>query len=220
MASFWNALTGKSSSSSQQEKPFTTPTSDFTQPPPLDPTTTDVNSFLLNSPFDASALHPLSGLADQDTLDYILLDESIPNDLPGSRSALPSRGWSDDLCYGTGTTYLLALTTGGAWGAIEGLRKSPPNAPPKLKLNSVLNAVTRRGPFMGNNAGVIALAYNIINSGIGAIRGKHDAANSVLAGALAGAVWKSTRGPRAMAIAGGLSGLAAGAWAVGRRALA
>ena len=109
---------------------------------------------------------------------------------------------------------------GGAWGLAEGLRKAAPTAPPKLKLNSVLNAMTRRGPFLGNNAAVIAMGYNAINSTIGTLRGKHDAANSVLAGMIAGVVWKSTRGPKAMVIAGGVAGAAAGAWAVGMKALA
>jgi hypothetical protein len=43
---------------------------------------------------------------------------------------------------------------------VEGLRRTAPNAPPKIKLNSVLNAVTRRGPFLGNSAGVVAMVYN------------------------------------------------------------
>lgn len=55
---------------------------------------------------------------------------------------------------------MVALGTGGAWGMVEGLRRTAPNAPPKIKLNSVLNAVTRRGPFLGNSAGVVALVYN------------------------------------------------------------
>jgi import inner membrane translocase subunit TIM23 len=41
----------------------------------------------------------------------------------------------------------------------EGLRRTQ-NSPPKIRLNGVLNAVTRRGPFLGNSAGVIALVYN------------------------------------------------------------
>ncbi|RAL60526.1 hypothetical protein DID88_009722 [Monilinia fructigena] len=56
----------------------------------------------------------MAGL-NQQTLDYLSLEESALSDLPGSQSALPSRGWSDDLCYGTGVTYLTALTVGGAW---------------------------------------------------------------------------------------------------------
>lgn len=98
---------------------------------------------------------------------------------------------------------------------IEGLNRSPANAPPKLRLNSVLNSVTRRGPFLGNSAGVIAMVYNGINSTIGYYRGRHDSVNSVVAGALSGMLFKSTRGLRPMLISGGLVAGAAGAWAVG-----
>jgi len=95
----------------------------------------------------------------------------------------------------------------------EGLRRSA-GQPPKLRLNSVLNAVTRRGPFLGNSAGVIALVYNVFNSFIGHMRGKHDSANSVLAGGLSGMLFKSTRGIRPMMISGGIVATVAGAWAV------
>ena len=127
---------------------------------------------------------------------------------------MPSRGWSDDLQYGVGVTYLAALVTGGAYGAVEGFRKLPPGTPPKLRLNSVLNNITRRGPFLGNSAGIIAMFYNGINSTIGYARGRHDAANSVVAGALSGMLFKSTKGIRPMMISGGLVASAAGVWAV------
>lgn len=97
---------------------------------------------------------------------------------------------------------------------IEGLRKSPASAPPKLKLNSVLNSMTRRGPFLGNSAGVIAMVYNGVNSTIGYYRGRHDSANSIMAGALSGMLFKSTGGVRPMMISGGLVASAAGMWAV------
>lgn len=97
---------------------------------------------------------------------------------------------------------------------IEGLNRTPSSAPPKLRLNSVLNSVTRRGPFLGNSAGVIAMVYNGINSTIGHWRGKHDSVNSVMAGALSGMLFKSTRGLRPMLISGGLVAGAAGAWGV------
>ncbi|KAI9043886.1 protein transporter TIM23 [Aspergillus affinis] len=162
---------------------------------------------------DPTQLHPLSGL-NQDTLDYITLEDSALDELPGSRSVLPSRGWSDDLCYGAGTTYLAALTVGGAWGLAEGLNKTPATAPPKIRLNGVLNSVTRRGPFLGNSAGVVAMVYNGFNSGIGYARGKHDSANSIVAGALSGMIFKSTRGLKPMMISGGIVATIAGGWAV------
>lgn len=97
---------------------------------------------------------------------------------------------------------------------MEGLRRSPVDASPRLKLNSVLNSVTRRGPFLGNSAGVIAMVYNGVNSTIGYYRGRHDSANSVVAGAISGMLFKSTRGVRPMLISGGLVAGAAGGWAV------
>lgn len=174
----------------------------------------DVSSLLSGvSVPDPTALHPLAGL-DQSSLDYLTLDESVLSDLPGAHSGLPSRGWSDDLCYGTGITYVSALSLGGAWGLAEGLSKTPVSAPPKLRLNSVLNSITRRGPFLGNSAGVVALIYNLMNSTIGHYRGKHDAVNSVLAGALSGMLFKSTRGVRPMMISGAIVSVAAGTWTV------
>ncbi len=219
--SIWDALTGRKSSSQTPTSTApaapsapTTPTTTFT-PTPFDPTSAQgVEAFLGSSSFaDPSQLHPLAGL-NKDTLDYLSLEDSALSDLPGSQSALPSRGFTDDLCYGTGTTYLAGLALGGAWGLQEGLRKSA-GEPPKLRLNSVLNSVTRRGPFMGNSAGVVAVCYNCINSYIGYMRGKNDAANTIVAGALSGMLFKSTRGLRPMLISGGIVASVAGAWAVG-----
>jgi import inner membrane translocase subunit TIM23 len=59
---------------------------------------------LLMAAYDPARLHPLAGLGDK--LDYLLLDDDKTNELPGADTAIPSRGWSDDLCYGTGTMYL------------------------------------------------------------------------------------------------------------------
>ncbi|KAF2456350.1 mitochondrial import inner membrane translocase subunit tim23 [Lineolata rhizophorae] len=219
----WDTLTGRKSASSGGASSSATATDtpdaggmSFRQPPAFDPSSAqDVSSFLSgpSAGFDPSTLHPLAGL-NQDTLDYLTLEDSALSDLPGSRSALPSRGWSDDLCYGTGVTYLSALTIGGAWGLAEGLNKVSPTAPPRLKLNAALNAITRRGPFLGNSAGVIAMVYNGINSTIGYYRGKHDAVNSIVAGALSGMLFKSTRGLKPMVISGGIVASVAGAWAV------
>ncbi|EDU44342.1 TIM22 Mitochondrial import inner membrane translocase subunit TIM22 [Pyrenophora tritici-repentis] len=212
----WDSLTGRKSKETATQSPQN---SDFVkedtfQPTPFDPNTAIQNpsEFLL----DPSQLHPLAGL-NQGTLDYLSLEDSVLSDLPGAQSALPSRGWSDDLCYGTGVSYLSALTIGGAWGLAEGLQKNPPSMPPRLRINGVLNAVTRRGPFLGNSAGVIAMVYNGINSTIGHYRGKHETSNSIVAGALSGALFKSTRGTRQMAISSGICATVAGGWAITRK---
>lgn len=227
--SLWGTLTGQKQSSSSSPPSANSPPSSSSHDPSsaspfktvaFDPNSAaDVSSFLGDAALpDPSQLHPLAGL-NQQTLDYLSLEESALSDLPGSQSALPSRGWSDDLCYGAGVTYLSALTLGGTWGMIEGLRRSPASAPPKIRLNSVLNSVTRRGPFLGNSAGIIAMVYNGINSTIGYYRGRHDSANSIVAGALSGMLFKSSRGLRPMMISGGLVASAAGAWAITRKTL-
>ncbi|KAI1417845.1 Tim17-domain-containing protein [Hypoxylon sp. FL1857] len=220
--SIWDALTGRKSSSQQSSSstPSSAPTpapADTFTPAPFNPQDAQgVDSFLKSSAFaDPSLLHPLAGL-DKDSLEYLSLEDSALSDLPGAQSAIPSRGFSDDLCYGTGITYLTALSIGGAWGLQEGLRRSA-GQPPKLRLNSVLNAVTRRGPFLGNSAGVVAIAYNCFNSGIGYVRGKHDSANSIAAGALSGMLFKSTRGLRPMLISGGIVASVAAAWAITKK---
>lgn len=59
---------------------------------------------MLQSSFDVSKLHPMAELGDN--LDFLALDEDKLNDIDGSATVLPSRGWTDDLCVGTGTTYL------------------------------------------------------------------------------------------------------------------
>lgn len=222
--SIWDALTGRKSSSSTQQSSSSSAPSDTAAPAsqpttsyataPFDPSDAQgVDSFLKSSTFaDPSLLHPLAGL-NKESLEYLTLEDSALSDLPGAQSAIPSRGFSDDICYGTGITYLTALSLGGAWGLQEGLRRSA-GQPPKLRLNSVLNAVTRRGPFLGNSAGVVAITYNCFNSSIGYFRGRHDAANTIAAGTLSGMLFKSTRGLRPMLISGGIVGSIAGAWAV------
>ncbi|KAK5137905.1 hypothetical protein LTR08_006674 [Meristemomyces frigidus] len=214
----WDAFTGKKqtaqpSSSGDITLHDNAPTVSFNSAPSSE----DVGSFLTQpGAFDPAALHPLAGL-NQDTLDYLNLDDSAVSDLPGANSVLPSRGWSDDLCYGTGVTYLAALSLGGAWGLAEGLNRLPSTAPPKLRLNSALNAITRRGPFLGNSAGVVALMYNGINSTLGYARGQHDSFNSVASGAISGALFRSTRGVRPMMLSGGIVASIAGSWALTRK---
>lgn len=226
MASIWDSITGRKSipaapsGAPPPDSGDSAPTTSFTSHAhtaifdPQGPV--DVSSFLTPS-LDPSLLHPLAGLSS--TLSYLDLDETALSSLDGSQTALPSRGWSDDLCYGTGSVYLLGLGSGGTWGLAEGFRRSPVSAPPRLKLNYVLNGMTRRGPFLGNSGGVLALIYNGINSTIGHVRGKHDTANSVAAGVISGALFKSTRGVKPMGWSAVVVGAAAGAWSVGSKAV-
>ncbi|CAG8453440.1 4883_t:CDS:2 [Acaulospora morrowiae] len=167
----------------------------------------DVTDFLGRVNLNSAQIREIAGLG---AVDYIKLDEQ--GITPG---ALPSRGVMDDLCYGTGTTYLAGLTFGGIWGLTEGLRGQTPNF--KLRLNTILNSVTRRGPFIGNSCGILAMGYNGINGIIGSMRGKHDSINNVMSGALIGAIFKSTAGIRAATTASAICAATAGTWTLAKQ---
>ncbi|KIP08785.1 hypothetical protein PHLGIDRAFT_103765 [Phlebiopsis gigantea 11061_1 CR5-6] len=174
-------------------------------------------SDLLLGAYDPTKLHPMAGI--EDKLDYLLLEDDKTSDLPGSGTAIPSRGWSDDLCYGTGTMYLSGLALGGLWGLREGSRKQLAVTNSRLRINAILNSVTRRGTFVGNSAGVLALVYNGINSSIDGIRGQHDLVGSMAAGALTGALYKSTAGVRPALVAATFMSGMAGVWSYVKRAV-
>ena len=70
---------------------------------------TPAASDLLSGFYDPARLHPKASLEGQ--LDYLVLEDDKTNDLLGSRTGIPSRGWSDDLCYGTGTMYLGGMSS-------------------------------------------------------------------------------------------------------------
>lgn len=59
-------------------------------------------------------------------------------------------------------------------------------------LFSVLNGCTRRGPFLANSLGIIALMYCSLDSLIEKVRGEEDQLNSIAAAASAGMIFKST----------------------------
>lgn len=166
---------------------------------------------------DPSRLHPLAGL--EKGVEYLDLEEEQLSTLEGSQGLIPSRGWTDDLCYGTGAVYLIGLGIGGSYGFFEGLKNIPPNSPGKLQLNTVLNHITRRGPFLGNSMGVLALTYNLINSSIDSFRGKHDTPGSVIAGALTGAIFKSSKGLKPMGYASVLMAGTAATWSVMKKSV-
>ena len=56
------------------------------------------------------------------------------------------------------------LAVGGVWGVNEGARRPLAVLNARLRINSILNSVTRRGTFIGNSAGVLgALTFPVGN---------------------------------------------------------
>lgn len=185
----------------------------------FDPSQVADVSNILKAPgvLDTQKLHPLAGL--DKGIEYLDLEDDQLSTVEGSQGLIPSRSWTDDLCYGTGAVYLTGLGLGGLYGMQEGIKAIPANATGKLKLNTILNHITKRGPFLGNSAGVIALTYNLIDSSIDALRGKHDDYNSVAAGAIAGALFRSGRGLKPMGYSSMIVAGAAAGWCAAKRVL-
>jgi import inner membrane translocase subunit TIM23 len=122
-------------------------------------------------------------------------------------------GWGAKVCFNTGVLYGLGMAAGGAWGLYEGLRVQSAamrTESTKLRVNTVLNAVTRRGPLVGNSAGVLTMFYTTFAHGIAAMRGgEEDVWNDVAAASISGALFKSTAGVKPMAQSGLAFGLLA-----------
>jgi hypothetical protein len=61
--------------------------------------------------------------------------------------------------------FFLGLAVGGLWGLREGARRPLAVSNTRLRINSVLNSVTRRGTFIGNSAGVMgACAFHLLSA--------------------------------------------------------
>ncbi|XBW38090.1 hypothetical protein QEN19_003677 [Hanseniaspora menglaensis] len=157
------------------------------------------------------SLYDAAGV-DDESIDILDIQEDKLSSIEGSQSIIPSRDWRDDLCYGTGSVYGLSLVAGSTYGFLESFGKIQPGASFKLQLNTILNNVTKRGPFIGNHAGILAMNYNFINCGLDYYRNKHDDYNSLAAGALTGALFKCTKGAKPMLYASGLCTVGAGVW--------
>ena len=101
----WDALTGRQLSAGQRQDDSSPQAAE-----PSEPSRPSLGRYPYN--FDPSQLHPLAGL-NKGSLDYLSMDDAAAlSELPGAQSALPSRGWADDVSYirrGFGRELVLTL---------------------------------------------------------------------------------------------------------------
>ena len=116
------------------------------------------------------------------------------------------------LSQNTGLFWLGGFAAGGAWGSREGL-STVANATTRMKVNAIMNGVSRSGSKVGNALGVIACAHTLMGwvadeqLQLEELTGSQFAVPA-FAGFTTGLIYKSTTTPRG-AFLGGCIGLVA-----------
>lgn len=106
---------------------------------------------------------------------------------------------TEQLTYLAGSSYLTGAVIGGSRGFYDAMRASAGKGA-KLKLNAVLNGAGKRGAALANTFGALALAFSLSESALYNYTSDETLGNYAAAGAAAGALFKSTRGPRTAAV--------------------
>jgi import inner membrane translocase subunit TIM23 len=108
------------------------------------------------------------------------------------------------ISFTTGVIYLSTFTGGACYGLVEGW-KSAVNPSLKVRLNSTLNAVSRRGSNLGNAGGVVAFIHTAVTCICEEFKVDyylgHPISIPMIAGAITGGSYKSSVGLRGAAVA-------------------
>ena len=125
-----------------------------------------------------------------DSVDYVFAEDY---------RAFRKKSGTEQLTYLAGGSYLTGAVIGAGRGFYGAMRDSAGKAA-KLRVNAVLNGTGKRGAVMANTFGVLALAFCLSESVLYNYTSDENLTNYAAAGAAAGALYKSTRGPRTAAI--------------------
>jgi len=94
-----------------------------------------------------------------------------------------------------GGAYAMGFVGGGIWHAVRGARNSPRGE----RLQGMVVSVKGRAPTLGGAFAVWGLLFASGDCALAALRRKEDPWNSILSGAMTGAVLSARMGPRSMA---------------------
>ncbi|KAJ9505049.1 hypothetical protein QJQ45_016899 [Haematococcus lacustris] len=126
-------------------------------------------------------------------------------------SAVKRRGWTENLQFYTGAGYLAGGVSGVGLGVYNYAMVKPdfPLDGWKLKVNRLLNQAGSKAKPLSNASAVLGLYFASFESYLVSQWELPDAACTVAAGAVSGALFRCPRGPR-QAAAAGLVGVVAG----------
>ena len=142
-------------------------------------------------------LAPMVGLSAGDEPDYLDYD-------------IKGRGFFEKMFWHCGASYLLGMGAGGVYGASVGLRQAP-SPLMRVRVNAVMNGCSKFGSRAGNGFGVLALYYTTAEQlvNMSGLEEYHDGGvvvNQALAGFISGCLYKGTKRPTTIALAGVLGG--------------
>lgn len=138
----------------------------------------------------------------RDGLDYVFAEDY--------KSARKKSG-PEQLTYLAGSAYLTGAVIGGVVGLRTAMQESAGKTG-RLRINAILNATGKRGALLANSMGILALVFSLSETSLHNFTKDDGATNYAAAGALAGAIFKSTRGlPVAAMWAAGGAAVAVGA---------
>ncbi|OII72144.1 mitochondrial import inner membrane translocase subunit [Cryptosporidium ubiquitum] len=106
------------------------------------------------------------------------------------------RLWGEKVTYSVGLSYGTGFFLGSTYGLVNAMKK--PALTPKLKINSILNECASNSAKVANPLSIITLFYCGFYRATKAIRKKDDSLNSLISGALSGALYKSASSTRVM----------------------
>eukprot|EP00835_Amoeboradix_gromovi_P005245 NODE_476_length_7980_cov_0.328258.p4 type:complete len:188 gc:universal NODE_476_length_7980_cov_0.328258:6851-6288(-) len=124
---------------------------------------------------------------------------------------VPSRNFSDDLCYGVGFSYLTGAIAGSVWGLWHGLRMPLPTKSLPVRYTTILNQLTSKGPFLANRLGSIVTIYNISRASLTEL-GLNNNLSTVIGSIFSGAVVRAPYGLKASVSSAGVCGVAGLTW--------
>ena len=157
--------------------------------------------FTIKDMMNSLGMAPTKNMAKSDSgLEYLFEDDE--------KSHISRQSFGSRLAYGTGITYFSGLAFGGLWGLSEGFFL-PGKHTTRMRWNIILNACTRRGPFLANNLGLIALFYNGLHGGLlKALDQDSNVFTTAGCASLAGAIVRSPAGAKPALIASIVTGSA------------
>lgn len=194
----------KQSTSSETESRYSSSSSsapssssfDFTTPPPssfgADPISSSDQqdppsiNFSTLGRINPSVISTNPGFQTQPSVDYVFADDY---------KDVRKKSSTEQLTYLTGGSYLLGSLAGASMGMAQAIPESA-GKPARLRVNAILNAVAKRGTNLGNACGVLALAFSLSESALYNYTQDETIFNYAAAGAISGALFKSTRGIR------------------------